>query len=74
VGAIPEARSPRRGCPIQREGHRLHGSGYQNALSHFIRPTRYFWSFATHQKDLTAEGLLREGEIFTHSMEQGHLP
>ncbi len=37
-------------------------------------PFGYLWSFATHQKDLTAEQMRREGEVFAHSTEQGHLP
>jgi len=35
-------------------------------------PFGYLWSFATHQKDLTAEEIRREGEVFARSMEQGH--
>jgi uncharacterized glyoxalase superfamily protein PhnB len=37
-------------------------------------PFGYLWSFATHQKDLTAEEIRREGEVFARSMQQGHLP
>jgi len=37
-------------------------------------PFGYQWSFATHQKDLTAEEMRRAGESFAQSMQQGHLP
>jgi uncharacterized glyoxalase superfamily protein PhnB len=34
-------------------------------------PYGYLWSFATHQKDLTAEEMKRAGEEFARSMQQG---
>jgi PhnB protein len=37
-------------------------------------PFGYNWSFATHQKDLTAEEMRREGEVFARTTQQGHLP
>ncbi len=37
-------------------------------------PFGYHWSFATHQKDLTAEEMRRAGENFAQSMQQGQLP
>jgi PhnB protein len=35
-------------------------------------PYGYTWSFATHQKELTAEEMRRAGEEFARSMEQQH--
>jgi uncharacterized glyoxalase superfamily protein PhnB len=37
-------------------------------------PYGYCWSFATHQKDLTAEEMRRAGEEFARSMQQGAQP
>jgi uncharacterized glyoxalase superfamily protein PhnB len=34
-------------------------------------PYGYLWSFATHQKDLTAEEMKRAGEEFARKMQQG---
>jgi uncharacterized glyoxalase superfamily protein PhnB len=34
-------------------------------------PYGYLWSFATHQKDLSAEEMKRAGEEFARSMQQG---
>jgi len=37
-------------------------------------PFGYHWSFATHQKDLTAEEMRRASVDFAQSIEQGQLP